>query len=288
MNKSRYTEGADLLRQPVLPLVSMVQFLFMTGPFSKVSEVIDELPEPIETDRATYVNPRALLFEYLDILSQYEEMKDGRAPVIRVVDEENREVDSYTAWNVCILQEVLTRELERVNSVLCAPCGCTLCCIGPDKNMEQEFFEIPLQPGELGLFDVSRYQSEESRSRSAYDENELICDEKPFYRISEPGMFHWKNGWSLILPRESHCPNLEGEDGRCLKYDDRPLVCRRPQIFPYIIEPLDEYVENRQTYRIRQTILAVVDCPYVCDLKDEIAEYAAAGELQLILKENKA
>lgn len=287
MNKSRYTEGADLLRHPVLPLVSMVQFLFVTGPFSKVSEVIDELPEPIETDRATYVNPRALLSGYLDILSRYEKMKEGKHPSKRVVDEENREVDSYTAWSVCILQEILTRELESINGLLCAPCGCTLCCTGPGSNMEQEFFEIPLTPEELDLFDIDRYQSDESRSSSAHDEDELMCDGKPFYHIPEPGLFHWKNGWSLILPKESNCPNLEPEKGRCLIYNTRPDVCRRPQIFPYVTEPLEDDTDNRQTYRIRQTLLAVVDCPYVRDLQDEIAEYAAGGELQLVLKENK-
>lgn len=288
MVDDKYTQGADLLRHPVLPLVSMVQFLFMTGPFATVSELIDELPEPIETDMATYVNPRTILSEYIDILSQYEEMKEGGYPVIRVMDEENRGVDPYTAWNAYILQEVLTRELERINSVLCAPCGCTLCCTGPDKNMEQEFFEIPLAPEELGLFDVSRCQSEESRSRSAYDEDELMRDGQPFYRIPAPELFHWKNGWSLILPKGSRCPNLEPENNRCLIYTERPDVCRRPQIFPYVIEPLDEYVENKRSYRLRQVMLAVVDCPYVRDLRDEIAEYAAASELHLVLKENKA
>jgi Fe-S-cluster containining protein len=288
MKESRYTEGIELLRHPVLPLVSMVQFLFMTGPFSRVSEVISELPEPIETDRTTYVNPRALLAAYLDILCRYEKMKQGETFTGRVVDEQNREVDSHTAWNVCILQEIMTRELEKINSALCAPCGCTLCCTGPARNMEQEFFEIPLAPGETYLFDVRRCESAESRSRSAHDEDDLLCDGKPFYCISEPELFHWKNGWSLILPKASTCPNLEPENGRCLIYDARPDVCRRPQIFPYVIEPLEKDADNRQAHRIRQALLAVVDCPYVRDLQDEIAEYAAAGELQLVLKENKA
>ncbi len=288
MTNNRYAEGVELLRHPVLPLVSMLQFLFMTGPFTRVSEVIGELPEPIETDRTTYVNPRALLTEYLDILSQYEKMKEGDVAPARVVDEKNREVDSRTAWNAWILQEVVTRELERVNSALCAPCGCTLCCIGPDRDMEQEFFEIPLAPDETGMFDVSRRESDESRSRTAHDEDELICDGTPFYCIPGPGIFYWRNGWSMILPKGSSCPRLEAESGRCLIYGTRPDVCRRPQIFPYILEPLGEDADNRQTYRIRQTLLAVVDCPYVRDLQDEIAAYAAAAELQLVLKENKA
>ena len=39
--------------------------------------------------------------------------------------------------------------------------------------------------------------------------------------------------------------------------------------------------------RIRQSLLAVVDCPYVQELQDEIVEYAAASELHLLLKQNK-
>ena len=287
MDQDTFTEGIHLLQHPVMPLVAMVQFLFMTGPFAKVTEVIDELPEPIETDRAVYEHPRELLTGYLDILSRYEDMKNGNFEEMIIVDEENNPFDPPTANTVIIQQQVLTKELERINSALCGPCGCTLCCVGPDEHMEQEFFEIPLSPDELDLFTVKRYESDESRTRNAYDDDELVCDGHPFYQRSNPGLFHWKNGWSLILPKVSRCPHLKAND-QCDVYGERPEVCRRPQIFPYMVEPVDNDPENNPCYRIRQSLLAIVDCPYVRQLKDEIAGYAAASELHLVLKENKA
>ena len=92
-------------------------------------------------------------------------------------------------------------------------------------------------------------------------------------------------GWSLILPRESSCPNL-ATSGRCRVYPDRPQVCRRPQIFPYMVEPME--LHGQSILRLRQTLLAVVDCPYVRLLQDEIAAYAAACELEMIFRHNKA
>ena len=38
---------------------------------------------------------------------------------------------------------------------------------------------------------------------------------------------------------------------------------------------------------LRETLLAVIDCPYVQTLQEEIAAYAAACELELVLRENK-
>ncbi|MCI5127672.1 MAG: hypothetical protein D3907_04035, partial [Candidatus Electrothrix sp. AUS3] len=62
-----------------------------------------------------------------------------------------------------------------------------------------------------------------------------------------------------------------------------------------ILEPLPsmesmkamESMGQRRKYRIRNSLLAVTDCPYVQLLQDEIAAYAAASELQCILKANK-
>jgi len=41
VEKKDFQAGIALLGQPVLPLVSMVQFLYLTGPFATVAEVID-------------------------------------------------------------------------------------------------------------------------------------------------------------------------------------------------------------------------------------------------------
>lgn len=287
LEKNMFKEGVELLRQPVMPLVAMVQFLYMTGPFDTVVEVIEELPEPIETDRAKYEHPKSLLSGYLEILAGFERLKEGNFLTPVVVDEENNEVDSFTAGVAIIQQQLLTAELERINSVLCGPCECTLCCVGPEQSMEQEFFEIPIADSELDLFSVSRCENETSRNSLPMDEKALQWEGQPFYRRAQPTLFHWKKGWSLVLPKGSSCPNLN-DNGHCRVYSDRPDVCRRPQIFPYVVEPIEEDTDGgAPAMRVRQSLLAVVDCPYVQELKDEIAEYAAVSELHLLLKQNK-
>lgn len=285
MPEEKYAAGVRLLRQPVLPLVSMLQFLYLTGPFATVAEVIAELPAPIETDRAVYEQPRALLSDYLEVLAGLEQVRQGSAQASTVVDEAGQPVDPLAAATALLQQEVLTAELERINSLLCGPCGCTLCCIGPEADMVQEYFEIPLAPQELDLFPLPCHDSDASRSRRSSDEDELSVDGVPFYRLAGPRLVHWHSGWSLILPRRSKCPGLEPASGHCRVYASRPQVCRRPQIFPYVVEPLDE---GSKTWRIRQSLLAITDCPYVRDLRDEIADYAAASGLNLVLARNKA
>ncbi len=287
MNKNIFDQGLCLLRQPVAPLVSMVQFLYLTGPFATVAEVIGELPEPIETEFAVYERPVALMREYLEFLRPLESLKSGQETGGDVVNEQGEPVDRITAVSALVVQQVLTAELEKINSRLCGPCNCTLCCTGPAESMRQEFFEIPLTPREIDLFAVDRYDHADSRACRALDEKELHCDGQPFYRRRSPGLFHWQNGWSLILPKGSQCPNLETDSGCCRVYAQRPGVCRRPQIFPYMLERLDEPRAGKPVYRLRQTLLAVVDCPYVRELQDDIARYAAAGELHLAWKENK-
>jgi len=286
MNNDIFSAGRELLRRPVLPLASMVQFLYMTGPFATVAEVIDELPEPIETGQALYPQPRSLLREYLPVLGALEKVKAGTFTLPGIVDVENNPVDPFTAGTALIQQELLTAELERINSVLCAPCGCTLCCVGPEPSMAQEYFEIPLTLPELDLFPINRCDSEISRQQQPQDEEELYWEGKPFYHVATPTLFHWKSGWSLILPRNASCPNLN-DKGQCRVYSDRPIVCRRPQIFPYVVEQLEAREGEEPVLRIRQSLLAVIDCPYVRELQDELSQYAAASELDLILKQNK-
>lgn len=285
MPEEKCAAGVRLLGQPVMPLVSILQFLYLTGPFATVAEVIAELPEPIATDRTVYDQPRALLSAYLEILTGLEQLKQGNGPPPAVVDEAGRPVDPMTAATALLQQQVLAVELERINSLLCGPCGCTLCCTGPEADMTQEFFEIPLAPQELDLFPIPRHDSDASRGRRAKDEEELTIEGVPFYRLAGPRLVHWGNGWSMILPRQAGCPGLDPASGQCRIYAGRPQVCRRPQLFPYVVEPLDE---GSETCRLRQSLLAITDCPYVRDLRDEIADYAAASGLNLVLARNKA
>ncbi len=286
IDKARLRRGIELLQQPVLPLVAMVQFLFLTGPFSTIAEVIDEMPEPIETPFALYSHPRRLLRRYEVPLRLLESFKNDTRSDMKVIDENGDRVDDMTALSSRCLQQVLTNELEEINSLLCAPCGCDLCCVGPTPSMEQEFFEVPLLDSEVKFFAVDRHETRESRRYSPLDDSALQVEGRPFYLRKTPGLFHWRDGWSLILPKASRCPNLDAEQGRCLIYENRPVVCRRPQIFSYILEKsTDDHA--RPVYRLRNSLLAVIDCPYVALLQDEIAAYGAACELEVFFKQNK-
>ncbi len=282
MEKEDFQAGIGLLQQPVLPLVSMVQFLYLTGPFATVAEVIDEMPEPIETGYALYEHPRALLRSHLEPLTLLERFKDGREISEQVVDAAGELLDPMSAVAALLSQRIMEDELEAINSALCGPCSCTLCCVGPEGSMQQQFFEIPLQDQEAGLFPIPRHDDVVSRSCRSMDEECLQLNGAPFYQGSGPKLLHWQNGWSMILPRDARCPSLE-ESGRCGVYADRPLVCRRPQIFSYVVEES----EDARQYRLRSSLLAITDCPYVQVLQDEIAAYAAACELEMVFKENK-
>ena len=285
IEKEAFAAGIGLLREPVLPLVSIVQFLYLTGDFAAVDEVISQLPADIETGSALYPDATALLAPYLDLLQPLAELKAGRPPQELVVDLEGNPVDAMTATVALVAQSVLTRELERINSLLCAPCNCTLCCIGPDANMAQEYFEIPLQPGETDLFALERIDTETSRSQSIDHEPPLQIHGRDFFNRPDPALIRWQAGWSLMLPKASQCPSLEAS-GRCRVYPHRPEVCRRPQIFPYVVEPIK--AQGQPALRLRQALLAVADCPYVQLLQDEINAYAAASELEMIFRCNKA
>jgi Fe-S-cluster containining protein len=285
VEKEMLHEGMALLGQPVLPLVGIVQFLYLTGDFATVDEVISQMPPDIETGFATYADPISLLEPHADLLKPLEDLKAGRPTREVVVDVDDKPVDAMTATTALVAQRILIRELERINSLLCAPCGCTLCCVGPETDMQQAYFEIPLQPGESERFPLASIDSPASNSARVGDEPPLQVDNRDFFQRPDPILVHWQSGWSLVLPTGSRCPHLE-HSGRCRIYPQRPQVCRRPQIFPYMVEPIED--RGRTVLRLRQSLLAVVDCPYVKLLQEEISAYAAACELEMIFRQNKA
>jgi Fe-S-cluster containining protein len=285
IDKTALAAGLELLHRPVLPLVTIVQFFLVTGDFDSVEEVIGQLPEDIETGYAVYAHAAADLAPYTDLLQPLIDLKAGRVPEERVVTSDGESLDAMSAISALVAQQVLTRELEQINSLLCAPCNCTLCCIGPDTSMEQDFFEIPLQSGEAEFFPLERIDTEASRAHRADEEPSLQVGGRNFYQRTEPVLIHWRHGWSQILPKTSRCPNLESS-GRCRVYPNRPQVCRRPQIFPYMVEPTEQ--NGQPVLRLRQALLGVIDCPYVQLLQEEIAAYAAACELEMIFRHNKA
>ncbi len=285
-------DGLWFLARPILPLVRIVHFLYLTGPFDTVAEVVAELREPIETAAAVYEQPAVLLAGYLDELRLFERLKkedpDGES-LPRIEDEGGAPLDFFAALDQWVSHRVLTRELERINTLLCGPCNCVLCCVGPEdsegKSMQQEFFEIPLRPRETGLFDVERVDSEASRAAASDQEEPLSVAGKPFYRTAAPRLVRWARGWSLVLPRSSRCPQLDTE-GRCRSYAERPEVCRRPQIFPYLLE--GEERDGEIVHTVRRKVLAVWDCPYVREHREAIISFAEQSELEPVFRENKA
>jgi Fe-S-cluster containining protein len=293
-------EGLRLLGQPVLPLFRMVQFIYLTGPFTEVEQVIAQFTEPVETKTARYEDPATILAPYLPMMKGIEPLKstEGHA-VPLIVDAQSKPVNRFTAMESWIGQQILEMELEKINSLLCGPNACVLCCVGPDyglasdagRQMTQDFFEIPLTGQETAHFELPKIESEETRSRTANMEPALHVDGRPFYEQG-PAIYHWQNGWAMILPARSACPQLDGEGHICRIYPQRPAVCRRPQIFPYLIEKSDaQSSDYRQgpnsVYATRQKLLAVWDCPYVRNFKEEIAAFAAACRLEPVFMENK-
>lgn len=284
--------GIDRLASPILPLARLAGMLYLTGPFADLTSLLAELTEPVETGGIRYAEPQTLLFPYLEAMRPFERLKIPQAPSRIIVGEDMQPVDQFTALDGWVTQNILTRELEEINSLLCGPCGCTLCCTGPSAGQQQEYFEIPLAASETALFALPRFDDEQTRSATPADDPPLVVAGAPFY-ANPAALYGWRTGWSMILPRGSRCPNLDPDSGGCRVYADRPDVCRRPQIFPYMLDretALDMVYEDRilPAFVMRAKILAIWDCPYVKQFQDEIGRYAQLCDLEPIFKQNKA
>ena len=283
--------GIELLRLPILPLIRLAGILYITGPFETLSSLLPELSEPVETHGITYKEPGKLLKKYLEDMLPYERLKHPQ-PGSRIILDENHEgIDSFSAIDSWVSQNVLTRELEEINSLLCGPCNCNLCCIGPDRKLTQNFFEIPLLPDETAHFSIDCHDTSSSRLATPYDDEPLLINSEPFFSHGAT-LINWQTGWSLILPRNSQCPHLDMTQGGCMIYPRRPDVCRRPQIFPYVLErevACDQDLGGQPlpAFIVRKKVLAVWDCPYVKQFQDEISRYAEICDLEPVFKENK-
>ncbi len=298
------TEGLDLLKRPVLPLVNMVEYLYLTGPFKKIKEVLSRLTKPLELEGVQFENPGQMLKPYETFLQEFEVIKGEKKLSVSlpfIVDEKQKPLAKRQALEVWIKQQILSQELERINSVLCGPCGCVLCCTGPNSEfdalsgfkgkMKQEFFEIPLEGSEIEIFALKKVDSKASRKLTAQSDPSLQLEEKPFYK-HEMALYHWQNGWSLILPEGSVCPQLSPDTKRCNVYEKRPEVCRKPQIFSYVLEKTTDTAKRSDgvlipVYMARNKVLAVWDCPYVRKYQDEIGAYVEMSGLTPIFKKSK-
>ncbi|MDD5757690.1 MAG: YkgJ family cysteine cluster protein [Desulfobulbaceae bacterium] len=290
MSTPQFQAGLDLLAQPILPLIRLVQLLFLTGPFDTIHEVVAELNEPIETV-VRYEEPAKALAPYLDLMRDFERLKAPRSADYSIVDEAGEPLPQMEAIDLWIAQHVVSRELEDINSLLCGPCHCALCCIGPSPELHQLFFEIPLKPNETTLFPLPTLDTPETRQLTPDSAHTMQVAGRPFYEHEGPALYRWRSGWSMILPRNATCPHLLTTEA-CSIYPSRPEVCRKPQIFAYILDHAQENSAASQstplaTFQATRKILAIWDCPYVKRFQNEIAAYAELCELEPIFKENK-
>jgi len=168
-NNNEASEGLELLKRPVLPLVNMVEYLYLTGPFKKINEVLSRLTKPVELEGVQFENPRQMLKPYETVLQEFEVVKGEKKLAVSlpfIVDEKQKPVAKRQALELWIKQQILSQELEKINSILCGPCGCVLCCTGPNSEfdalsgfkgkMKQEFFEIPLEDNEVKIFTLNQ------------------------------------------------------------------------------------------------------------------------------------
>lgn len=303
-DEKKFEQGLSRLKKPVLPLVNMVQFLFLTGPFETIEEVLSRLTKSVELEGVLYENPQQMLNPHKACLQEFEVIKGKKklsVPLPFIVNEKDEPVAKRQALEFWIKQQVLSRELEEINSMLCGPCGCVLCCTGPNSRfdelsgfkgrMKQEFFEIPLHDSEIDLFELQRVDTADSRSRTAHSDPPLQLENLPFYK-KEAALYGWENGWSLILPAGAFCPQLADDTKRCTVYAKRPEVCRKPQIFAYVLEKTPDTAKRSDgvlipVYMARSKVLAVWDCPYVRKFQDEIGAYAEMSGLEPIFKKSK-
>jgi Fe-S-cluster containining protein len=287
------------LEHPVLPLFRIIQFVYLTGPFARVEEIFDELSEPIETNTARYEDPPAFLEPYLPIMKQIEQFKNPDKEKARtmpmLVDREGKPANRFSVMESWVGQQLLVKELDGINSMLCWPYACVLCCVGPDyggdgpgseKRMNQDFFEIPLTRRETALFDLPKIDTEQTRSCSANSEPSLQVEGRPFFQ-GPAAIYNWQGGWTMILPRRSSCPQLDGRRRLCRVYEQRPAVCRKPPIFPYLLEKKQQD-GKAAVHVVQNKLLAVWDCPYVQKFKEEIAGYAEVCGLEPVFMENKS
>lgn len=301
----KHSSGLELLRRPLVPLTYLVSRIFLTTGLESVEATIAKLKDNINLEGVSYDQPSAILAPYLDLLKPYELFKKGvlTSPSIVVVNGDKEPVDPVAALILQVKQNMVSRELEQINSALCGQYNCTICCRGPVEGEENGFFELPIEDDEIALIDLPRVDTESTRNTNAYADPPLAVNAQAFY-FGPPALYRWREKWGMILTRNSVCPNLEPSTGRCLKYENRPSVCRLPQIFPIVLEkvfdpdfvkaiaerldyPMGGLSDINNYYVAREKILAVWDCPYVREYKHEIIRFAETSSLEPVFRSNK-
>jgi len=270
--------GLALLNRPIWPLVNLIEMISLAGGFRKLNALLNELPDEIDMDCGVYSDPAGILAPYEDLIDPLLNPDDTFHLKILNGTKELSPIDAQKAY---FKQKILERELEAINSLLCSPLGCNLCCTGPGQKDSQLFFEIPLTTEEVSIFNVRSLRDSRSLSSNPYEDPPLMVDGLPFYEKT-PIIIYWSHGPGLILGKGVRCPRLS-HDNRCTIYEWRPNTCRRPQIFPYVIDKKPD----RSIFALENKLLAIIECPYVQALKAEIHTYASCSGLDLIIAPNK-
>ena len=116
-------EGLWLLQHPVLPLFRMVQFLYLSGPFAGVEEVIAQFSEPIETQFARYEEPAAIMAPYLPLMKDIEPLKNTEKQAIPlIVDGHDAPLNRFTAMESWVSQLILVKIKDKWDRVRTLPC----------------------------------------------------------------------------------------------------------------------------------------------------------------------
>ena len=276
-----WSRALEVLKRPLWPLIKLIQVLYLAGEYRDLKALFNDLPGEIELENGPYDNIQRRLNEYSDLIEGMLEpfYLDHDVPKVLLGDETLPPHEAYTAQ---LRQKLIERELEGVNSLLCSPMGCDLCCVGPRDDEKNLFFDIPLKMEEVDTIGITTFDTPLTRSSSPYDEQSLSIEKRPFYELG-PVVITWRTGPSMILPRGERCPKLS-RDVRCTIYPQRPWTCRRPPIFSYVLDRTgadgDFSLENK--------LLAIIECPIVQELKREIHLYASLNELDLVITRNRA
>lgn len=285
MNSDNWETGLQHLQQPIWPLTKLCILLYLTSPYSTWKELLDTLPQELAVNEIIYQAPASKLTAITWPTSWLEMLKNGaNANGLPLILNENHEhLDIFSSILCLIKQQVMEAELETVNSLFCSSMKCALCCEGPKATASQKFFEIPLQFTEVPLFEMQVIDTTLQGAFDAYSFPAFQRDGIPFYSLPS-AIYRWRNGYSLILTTGATCPHLT-RNLRCDIYKKRPVVCKKPQIFAYIMEKLPDKPHIAME---RNILLAVTDCPYVRRLENELERYAVLNEVTLMLKPNKA
>ena len=100
-NNREAAEGLDLLKRPVLPLVNMVEYLYLTGPFKKINEVLSRLTKPLELEGVQFENPGQMLKPYETVLQEFEVIKGEKKLSVSlpfIVDEKQKPLANARPW----------------------------------------------------------------------------------------------------------------------------------------------------------------------------------------------